>query len=327
MKVFATRVIPAAGSALLKKAGYELTEWDQKRDLTTDELIRYSSEHDALLVAAADKIDQHFLEHNRHLKVISLLSTGYDHVDVAAATRMKIPVGNTQSVRNNPTADTAFLLMLAVSRKAFYLHKTIVNGQWTFFDPASNLGIELQGKTLGILGMGKIGLEMARRCAGAYNMRIIYHNRGSNPVAEKELGAQKVAFNTLLEQSDVLSVHTALTPETAGIFNKAAFEKMKRSAIFVNTARGGIHCEADLIAALQNGVIWGAGLDVTNPEPMLAGNPLLNMPNVAVLPHVGSATTETRAAMSVLAAKNIIAAFNGERLPQPVNPEIYGTGQ
>jgi phosphoglycerate dehydrogenase-like enzyme len=164
---------------------------------------------------------------------------------------------------------------------------------------------------------------MARRCAGAYKMKVIYCNRTNNVDAEKELKAVKVSFDELLQQSDVLSIHTALTDETKGKFNKQAFNKMKKTSIFINTARGVIHNEEDLTEALRNGTIWGAGLDVTNPEPMLPGNPLLNMPNVAVLPHIGSATKQAREAMAVIAAKNVIAGLQGKPLPYPVNKDVH----
>jgi lactate dehydrogenase-like 2-hydroxyacid dehydrogenase len=213
--------------------------------------------------------------------------------------------------------------MLSVSRKAFYLHDKIVKGDWKFFEPTANLGIQLYGKTLGIFGLGNIGFEMAKRCIGAYYMKVIYHNRHRNLAAEKELNAQFVSFDELLKNSDVLSVHSNLSPSTRGKFDKSAFEKMKPTSIFINTARGAMHNENDLIEALQNGTIWGAGLDVTNPEPMKKDNPLLTMPNAAVLPHIGSATVETRNAMASIAAENIIAGLNGKRLPFPVNPEVY----
>lgn len=318
MKVFITRNIPATGLQLLREAGIETTIWKDRRDLTPDELISRCKEHDALLSSGPNKIDRSFLEACKHLKVVSLLSVGYDNVDIEAAKTLGIPVGNTPGVLSGATADTAFLLMLSVSRKAFFMHKEILKSNWNFWDPTANLGIELNGKTLGILGLGKIGFELAKKCIGAYDMKVIYHNRGRNEEAEKKLGAVRVSFDELLQQSDVVSVHTALTPETTGIFDKAAFSKMKPSSIFINTARGGVHNEPDLVAALQNGMIWGAGLDVTNPEPMEPGNPLLEMPNVAILPHIGSATEETRAAMSVIAARNVIAGLKGDKLPHSV---------
>lgn len=318
MKVFITRNIPAIGLQLLKEAGIETTVWTERRDITPEELIQICKEHDAMLSSGPNKINRSFLEACKHLKVISLLSVGYDNVDIDAAKELGVPIGNTPGVLSGATADTAFLLMLAVSRKAFFLHKEIINGNWNFWDPTANLGIELNGKTLGIFGLGKIGFELAKKCIGAYNMKVIYHNRGHNEEAERELSAVRVSFDELLQQSDVVSVHTALTPETSGIFNKTVFSKMKSSAIFINTARGAIHNEEDLVAALEKGTIWGAGLDVTNPEPMEPGNPLLNMPNVAILPHIGSATVETRNAMATIAAKNVIAGLKGEKLPNGV---------
>jgi glyoxylate reductase len=201
------------------------------------------------------------------------------------------------------------------------MHKRIARGEWTFFRPKADLGIELKNKTLGIFGLGRIGLQMAIRCKGAYNMKIIYHNRKPNRDAEKLLGAGLVSFDELLSQSDVLSVHCALNSETRGVFDQTAFSKMKPTSIFVNTARGGIHNEKDLIEALNVGKIWGAGLDVTNPEPMDVTNPLLSMPNVAVLPHIGSATEEARNEMSRLAAMNIIEFYKHNHMPNVVNPE------
>jgi len=323
MKVFITREIPEAGIKKLRHAGIEIVEWKEKRELTQPELIEYCKQCDALIAAGYNKMDAHFLDECRHLKVIALHSVGYDNVDIAEADRLKIPVGNTPGVLSGPTADIAFLLMLAVSRKAFYLHQKILNGDWKFFEPTANLGIQLYDKTIGIYGLGNIGYEMAKRCAGAFNMKVIYHNRHRNLAVEKELKAEYVSFEELLKKSDVLSVHTNLTKETRGKFDKAVFEKMKRTSIFINTARGAIHNEEDLINALQGGTIWGAGLDVTNPEPMKKDNPLLTMPNAAVLPHIGSATFETRDEMANIATENVIAALNGKRIPFPVNPEVY----
>lgn len=323
MKVFVTRAIPETGIKMMKDAGLDITQWLEKRDLTQKELIAYCLNHDALLSSGANKIDKIFLHKCSHLKVISLLSVGYDNVDIEEATKLCIPVGNTPGVLSGATADTAFLLMLATSRKAFYNYKKIIKGEWEFYDPIVDLGMELSNKTLGIFGLGKIGYVMAKRCVGAYDMKVIYHNRHHNKEAEKKLGAKRVSFDELLQQSDVLSIHTALTNETKGVFDKEAFAKMKPTSIFINTARGAIHNEKDLILALQNKTMWGAGLDVTNPEPMLPDNPLLNMPNVCVLPHIGSATIEARNAMAKIAATNVIAGLKGERLMHVVNEEVY----
>ncbi|MCC9135151.1 2-hydroxyacid dehydrogenase [Pontibacter silvestris] len=324
MKVFVTKPIPDIGIHLMQDQGIDVTIWDQDRPLMQQELIEITKQHSALLSVGPNRLDANFLKECRHLKVIALYSVGYDHIDVEAAVQSTIPVANTPNVLSDATTDIAFILMLAVSRKAFYMHKQIINGAWNSNrSTKANLGIELKNKTLGILGLGRIGQEMAKRCKGAYNMNILYCNRAANMVAEEELQATKVSFAELLQRSDVLSVHCSLTAETKGVFDLAAFKKMKPSAIFINTARGQIHQEQDLIKALQDGIIWGAGLDVTNPEPMKPDNPLLFMPNVAVLPHIGSATVEARNAMARLAAENIICGLKGERLPNIVNPEVY----
>ena len=321
MKVFSTRIIPAPGREMLEKAGVTLIEWKEQRDLSPEELIAHCQDADALMSAGPNKIDQAFLTASAHLKIISLLSVGYDNVDVDACARLGIAVGNTPGVLSAATADTAFLLMVATSRQAFYMHRKVVDGTWGFYEPTDHLGIELHGKTLGVFGLGNIGLEMALRSKGAYGMKIIYHNRKANPDAEKVSGAELVPMDRLLAESDVLTVHTALTPETRGFFNLEKFRLMKPMAIFVNTARGAIHVEADLTQAIESGLIWGAGLDVTDPEPMPADSPLLRLPTVCVLPHIGSATVETRDAMSVLAANNILAVFAGKNPPHAVLPK------
>ncbi|UYQ95344.1 D-glycerate dehydrogenase [Chitinophaga horti] len=323
MKLFVTRAIAPEALQLLQDAGIEVTQWQEQRELEPEELIGHCMNHHALLVAGKSKIDRQFLSICHHLKVIALHSVGYDNVDVPAATEHGIPIGNTPGVLSAATAETAFLLMMAVSRKAFYMHRRILNGEWGFTAPMDNLGISLQGKTLGIFGLGKIGMEMARKSIAVYDMKVIYHNRHRNEEAEQTYGAEYVSFEELLSRSDVLSVHAGLSSETKEKFNTDAFRKMKKEAIFINAARGGIHNEKDLVTALNNGLIWGAGLDVTNPEPMQPDNPLLTMPTVAVLPHIGSATVETRTAMAEIAARNIIAGLRGERLPHAVNPEVY----
>ena len=323
MKILSTRAIPSIGLKLFADAGHTLTQHTERRELTQSELIAACKEHDALLSAGPNKLDAFFLQECRHLKAITLLSVGYDNVDMAEAAKLKMPIGNTPGVLSGATADTAFLLMLAVSRKAFYLSNTIAKGDWGFYGPMDNLGIELNGKTLGIFGLGRIGIELARKCAAAYHMKIIYHNRNRNEAAEKELSAKYVSFDELLQQSDVLSAHANLSPETKGIFNIEAFSKMKPSCIFINTARGAMHNEQHLTEALQQKNIWGAGLDVTNPEPMEKNNILLSMPNVCIMPHVGSGTVETRDAMTEIAAKNIIAGLNGQQMEHAINPEVY----
>jgi glyoxylate reductase len=290
--------------------------------MTQVELIEKAKSHHALLCTLTEKIDSHFLTQCSHLEIISQFAVGYDNIDIDAATGFGIPVGFTPDAMSEATADIAFGLMIAVARKMFFLHKTIINGRWGYFNPTGNLGFELKDKTLGIFGLGRIGVKMAKRCKNAYDMDIIYHNRTRNKEAEKLLDATYLGFDDLLLKSDVLSVHCALTPETKEIFNRSAFKKMKPSAIFINTARGPIHNEKDLSSAISSGEIWGTGLDVTNPEPMQPDNALLFMENACVLPHVGSGTQEARNQMSVLAAMNIIEFYRNKQVPHIVNPEV-----
>ena len=320
IKVFVTREIPVVGIELLKQQGFDVSVWPHDRPMKPDELINEGKKVNAILTLLTDVIDAKFLKECKHLDIISQFAVGYDNINIGEATKLGIPVGYAPGAMSDATADVAFGLMIAVSRKMFYMHKTISKGEWTYFRPKANLGIELKNKTLGIFGLGRIGIQMAIRCKGAYNMKIIYHNRKSNPEAEKLVNAAHVSFDELLHQSDVLSVHCALNDETRGIFNKGAFSKMKPGSLFINTARGAIHNEKDLQDALNKGIIWGAGLDVTDPEPMSADNPLLQMPNVAVLPHIGSATVEARNEMSRLAAVNIVEFYKQGRIPNLANP-------
>lgn len=322
-RILITRQFPIVGAELLGSQGYELTQWAEDRPMTYDELLEAAKDKHAIYCTLTDKIDKNLIDACTDLEVISQFAVGFDNIDISAATKRGIPVGYTPDVLSGATADIAFLLLLATSRKLSFLQNTISKGEWQYFRPNLYLGQELNNKTLGVFGLGRIGIEMAKRCKGAYNMDIIYHNRNRNPKAEKELGAQYVDFNTLLNKSDVVSVHCALTEDTKEIFNKTAFNKMKSDAIFINTARGMVHNETDLIEALQNKCIWGAGLDVTNPEPMLPDNPLLTMENVTVMPHVGSGTVETRGKMAEMTANNIIEFYNTGKMPHCVNIEVF----
>ncbi|EPR66778.1 2-hydroxyacid dehydrogenase [Cyclobacterium qasimii] len=323
MKVFINKVIPEIGFKLLDEAGIAYTVWKEKPILDRGQAIQFCKGHDAFLSVGQAGLDADFFRECKHLKVVALHSVGFDGIDIKAATENGVPVGNTPNVLNKATAETALLLMLTVARKALYLHNKIKQGEWgASQQPTQDLGIDLAGKTLGIVGLGRIGTELAKIVTQSWGMKILYHNRTTNAEAEKELGAKKVSMDELLAGSDVVSVHTALTSETKGMFGMEQFKKMKPSAIFINTARGGVHKEDELIEALQQQIIWGAGLDVTNPEPMSKDNPLLEMENAVVFPHIGSATKETRDKMSTCAVENIIAGLKGDPLPYPVNPEV-----
>ena len=321
-KILVTRNIPSIGIEMLRKEGFPVTSWSLERPMTDQELIAESKKHHVILCVSADNIGTDFINACPHLEMISQFAVGYDNIDVPLATKSGIPIGYAPGAMNEATADIAFGLMIAVARKFVYMHKGILKGEWTYFKPNANLGMEFNNKTIGIFGLGRIGLAMARRCKGAYNMNIIYCNRSVNDEAEKLFNAKRVSFDELLRQSDVISVHSVLSKETKEIFNKDAFSKMKSTSIFINTARGGVHNEHDLIQALTKGTIWGAGLDVTNPEPIRLDNPLLEMENVCILPHIGSATIEARNAMSRMAAENIISYYKNNTVPNIVNPEV-----
>lgn len=321
MKVFATKEVPKIAREWLGQNQIQLDEWEDLTPISKQKLIEILPEYDGLIVMGTET-DKEILQAGTNLKAISLVSVGFDNIDVNAATEFKIPVSNTPEVLNEATAEIAFLLMQNVARKAFFNYKLLLDGK-----PKSgfmeNLGLDLNGKTIGIFGLGRIGFVMAKRCKDAFGMNVIYHNRSRNQDAEKELNAKYVSFDELLAQSDVISIHSALTEETEGLIGKEVFRKMKNSSILINTSRGKVVDENALYEALISGEIWGAGMDVTEPEPMLADNPLLQMPNVAVLPHIGSATLETRTAMGKLAAENMVLALNGEKMKTPINPEVY----
>ncbi|WP_418124143.1 2-hydroxyacid dehydrogenase [Chryseobacterium sp. PTM-20240506] len=322
MKVFINKRIPEAGIKMLKEAGMDviIPENDQ---LSHEEWINYCKDTDTILNVGTHSFDKDFFNECPNVQAIALYSVGFDHVDIQEATRRNIPVGNTPDVLSKATSDVAFLLMQSVARRASYNYGKVKEGNWGDFDPLHALGQELYGKTLGIFGLGRIGFEMAKKSLKAFDMNIIYHNRHHNEEAERELNAQYVSFDELIRQSDVLSIHASFIPEHKELFNRSVFEKMKPDAIFINTARGGFHHQGDLYEALVSREIWGAGLDVTNPEPIVKDDPILELSSVCVLPHIGSATVEARNGMAKSAAENIIAFSKGEKMPYCANPDVY----
>jgi len=322
MKVYINKRIPQVGLNIIKENNLEIIT-SETENPTHEEWLANCKKADIILNVSKNQFDKEFFDNCPDVKAIALFSVGFDQVDIAEATKRKIPVGNTPDVLSRATSDVAFLLMQMVSRKASYNIDKVKSGNWKDFDALEEQGQELYGKTLGILGLGRIGFEMAEKCQKAFGMSIIYHNRSHNEQAEKELSAKYVSFEELAEDSDIISIHANYTPEQADLFNKDVFEKMKENVIFINTARGGFHNEKDLFEALISGKIWGAGLDVTNPEPMQKDSPLLELPNVCVLPHIGSATLEARSGMARLAAENAVAFSKGQKMPTCVNPEVY----
>lgn len=323
MKIFINKLIPEVGMKMLARPDIDLV-MPENPEISYDEWISYCQQCEAILNIGAYKIDAKFFDLCPSVKAVSLFSVGYDQVDLEEATRRGIPVSNTPDVLSKATSDISFMLMLMVSRLAsFHSNQVRVGVRFKYFNPIANLGQELYSKTLGVFGLGRIGYEMAIKCKAAYGMPIIYHNRNRNEELEEKLGAKYVSFEELLAQSDVLSIHANYAPEYRGLFNKEVFEKMKDNSIIVNTARGGFINEKDLEEALNMGKVWGAGLDVTDPEPMLPDNPLLKHERVCVLPHIGSATIEARGGMARIAAENIVAFVEGEKLKTCLNPEVY----
>jgi glyoxylate reductase len=258
----------------------------------------------------------------RSLRVISTFSVGYDNVDVAAAAARGIPVTNTPDVLVNATADIAFGLLIAGARRFGEGIQAALEDRWQW---AQGLmwGQEVSGATLGILGMGRIGTAVARRALG-FGMRVLYHSRTRKPIVEFALGAEYRSFENLLEESDFVSLHCALTAETRHVLNADAFRRMKPTAIVVNTGRGGLIDQAALLKAVRSGVIAGAGLDVTEPEPPAPDDPILRTPGIFVLPHIGSCSVAARTGMTQVCVRNLIAVLSGERPPNCVNPEVYG---
>jgi lactate dehydrogenase-like 2-hydroxyacid dehydrogenase len=323
MRVFVNKRIPEIGIHMLEDAGLEVFI-PEHENLSHDEWLSYCKSNDVILSVGGEfKYDINFFNECPNIKAIALYSVGFDHVDIKEANQRNIPIGNTPDVLSRATSDVAFLLMQSVARRASYNFEKVKAGNWGDFDPLHALGQELYGKTLGIFGLGRIGFEMAKKSKAAFDMNIIYHNRHQNEEAEKELDAKYVSFEELIAQSDVLSIHANFKPEQKELFNSSVFEKMKENAIFINTARGGFQNQKDLYDALAERKIWGAGLDVTNPEPMYKDDPILELSSVCVLPHIGSATIEARNGMAKLAAENLIAFSKGEKMPTCANPEIY----
>jgi glyoxylate reductase len=320
-KVFVTRLIPAAGLEPVREY-CDADVWTEPLPPSADTLRRKVSDCEGLLSLLTERIDGTLLDAAPRLRVVSNYAVGFNNIDVPAATERGIVIGNTPGVLTDATADMAFALLISAGRRIVESEKYGVAGHWKTWEPMGHIGQDMVGRTLGIVGMGRIGYAMARRCHGGWGMRVLYHDQRAHEQAERELGAERVAFDRLLADSDFISVHADLNDTTRGMFNAAAFAKMKPTAVFVNTARGPLVVEADLAAALVKGTIFAAGLDVTDPEPPLAGNPLVGLRNCIVAPHIASATVSSRNAMAEIAADNLIAGLKGEPLRAWVNPEV-----
>ncbi|APA84642.1 D-glycerate dehydrogenase [Paraburkholderia sprentiae WSM5005] len=273
-------------------------------------------------IGASVKITPAMLEGASRLKALSTISVGYDQFDVDDLTRRGIVLAHTPDVLTESTADTVFSLILACARRVVELADWVRAGQWRTSIGPAQFGLDVQGKTIGIVGLGRIGGAVARRAALGFNMNVLYTNRSANRQAEQAYGARRVELAELLAQSDFVCLQVPLTPETRHLIGAAELRSMKKSAILINASRGATVDEAALIEALRNGTIHGAGLDVFNTEPLPADSPLLSMPNVVALPHIGSATHETRHAMALNAAENLVAALDGTLTTNIVNRDV-----
>ncbi len=323
-KVFITRRIPDVGYELLRKASLEFEVYDLDTPIPREKLLETlkAESYTALLTTLSERVDAELLDAaGDGLKIVANFAVGYNNVDVPACTARGVAVSNTPGVLSEATADQAMMLMLAVARRVLEGHALAVSGEWAGWAPLQLLGQDLKGKTLGIVGMGRIGLEVAKR-AQTFNMTVRYHNRSRDSEAEKRLGVQfESDLYALLAASDVVTLHCPLTDETRHLIDKKAFETMKPNAILINTARGEIVDEQALVEALTAGRIWGAGLDVFEFEPRVS-DALKGLPNVVLAPHLGSATQNTRNAMATLCAEAVVSVLKGERVPHILNPEV-----
>jgi len=276
---------------------------------------------DGLLPMLTDKVDQTLLDRGKRLKVVSNYAVGYNNIDVNEATKHGVMVTNTPDVLTDTTADCAFMLLMAISRRLVEVDKFVREGKWVkAWGPKMLLGSDITGKTLGIIGLGRIGKAVVPRAKG-FNMKILYHNRNPDLEAEK-LGVEYRSMDEILAESDYISLHVPLNDKTKHLIGEPELRKMKKTAYLINTSRGPVVDEKALTKALKEHWIAGAGLDVFYEEPTNPKNPLLKLDNVIVAPHIGSATTETRLAMAMKAATNLTAALKGEHPPDLLNPEV-----
>jgi glyoxylate reductase len=317
-KVFVARRIPAAGLDRIAAAA-EVDVWPDRLPPPAEVLRDRVKDCDGLVSLLTDKVDAALLAAAPRLKVVSNFAVGVNNVDVPACTARGVRVGNTPGVLTDATADIAVTLLLAAARRLGESTADAKGGRWLTWEPLGWLGQDLAGRTLGIVGMGRIGFATARRLHGGWGMRVLYTARGPKPEADRGLGAKRVELDELLAESDFVSVHADLNDSTRGLFGREQFRRMKPSGVFVNTSRGPLVDQVALAEALRAGTIFAAGLDVTDPEPLPPGHELYTLPNCVVAPHIASATVGTRDAMARLCADNLLAGLRGEKLPHPVN--------
>ena len=303
-RCFVSRELPGPALDRLREH-HEVDVWPERLPPTYEQLTEHVSEAEGLLSLLSDRVDAELIANSNKLRAIANYAVGYDNIDLAAAKARSIPVGNTPDVLTDATADLAFALLLAAARRLPEAMASIAAGDWLAWGPEAHLGYDVHGATLGIVGMGRIGRAVAKRAEG-FEMTVLH------------TGPDGVTLLQLLARSDFVSLHCPLTEKTRHLIDAAALEEMRPSAILINTARGPIVDPEALRAALIEGRIAGAALDVTDPEPLPRDDPLLSAPNLIVVPHIGSATHTARENMATLAVENLLAALDGEPMPHPV---------
>ncbi len=320
-RVFVTRIILESGLELVRNF-CEAEVWPDELPPNRQEILRGVRGVDGLLCLLTDRIDSEIMETaGPQLKIISNHAVGVDNVDVAAATARGVPVGNTPGILTDATADMTFALLLAAARRVVEGDRLVKAGGWKTWGPGFMLGADLAGATLGIVGFGRIGRAVARRASG-FGMRILFTDP-SQVMPEPVVSAVQVDLHTLLKESDFVSLHIPLTDQTRGLINADTLRLMKPTAVLVNTSRGPVVDQEALFDALSAKHIFAAALDVTVPEPLPPNHPLLSLDNCIIVPHIASASWQSRQRMSRMAAENLIAGLKGERLPNCVNPEVY----
>lgn len=316
MKIFITREIPSIGLDLLKKKGFEVSVYKKDKPIPCKEFIKEIKNCDAVISLLTDRIDKAVIDLMKYCKVIANYAVGYNNIDVEYAKRKGIIVANTPDVLTDSTADLAIALVLACARRLPESEKLVRARKFVGWKPKLLLGMELRNKYFGILGAGRIGIEVAKR-AHAFGCKIVYYSNSANSFLETKLNAKKLSLNSILKKSDILSIHLPLNTKTYHLLNKKNLILLKKSAILINTARGEIVDEKILISMLKHKKIFAAGLDVYDGEPNIKKE-FYKLDNVILLPHIGSATIEARSNMSLLAAKNVIAVLSGKRALTPV---------
>ncbi len=324
MRIAVTRRIPESGLELLRANG-DVTVWADQLPPEREQLLKLADGADGLLSLLTEPIDGALLDQLPSVRVVSNFAVGFDNIKVGDCTERGVAVCTTPDVLTDTTADFAFALLLSSARQVVDSANSVGRGEWKTWEPMGYLGQDVAGATLGLIGMGRIGSAVARRATG-FNMEILYTDAVDRPDVERELNAQRVDQETLLQKSDFISIHVPLTPETKGMIGAPQFERMKRSAILVNTSRGPVVDNDALADALEAGELWAAALDVTDPEPLPSDHRLVRLKNCIVTPHIASATLATRSKMAELAARNLIAVLTGEEPPRCLNPEVLKRG-